>query len=467
MARASSFTRSERGTIAVLFALLSVPLFAMVGGAVDVLRAQSVHSALQDVADTAIIAAAARMPVPNESTEQTEEALTDIVNAYYDANSTAKNGASLTALDVSLDPATDVVEVQIDANVPMTFMNIVGIEDIDIGVRAAAKRARPGPLNLALVLDITESMKFYVSGKAKIQSMKEAAENLVDQIMVHDGVKVGVMPFLHYVNIGTRYSGSPWLNVPAPTSASTCSYPHATGCGWGPGSCDGVPCQVWTCSNPGPLVCQNQTRNWTGCIGVRREQYHGSIADATSVRYSGFVSSWDTACGPSLLPLTSDIDDVKDAIDDLYYVTAGQTYIPGGLLWGWNMLTPEAPMAEADSTATLEGNGGQRVMVLMTDGINTFSPQNRTGIFTALHANSVYQNGTYTDGLTASLCTSIKQQGIIIYTVLFDVTDSAMEELMSDCATDSGKAFTVSTSAELTQAFSAIGVSLQKVRLTQ
>jgi Flp pilus assembly protein TadG len=467
MANFTSFRRSERGTIAVLFALLSVPLFAMVGGAIDVLRAQSVHSALQDVADTAIIAAAARMPVPNESTEQTREALTDIVNAYYDANSTAKNGAELTALDVSLDPATDVVEVQINADVPMTFMNIVGIEDIEVGVRAAAKRARPGPLNMALVLDITESMKFYVSGKAKIDSMKEAAADLVDAVMVHSGVKVGVMPFLHYVNIGTRYSGSNWLNVPSSTTTSTCSYPNATGCGWGPGTCDGVPCQVYTCTNPGPLVCENRTRHWTGCIGVRREQYHGSIADAVTVRYSGFVSSWDTACGPSLQPLTSDINEVKSAISGLYYVTAGQTYIPGGLLWGWNMLTPQAPMAEADSTATLEDNGGQRVMVLMTDGLNTFSPQNRTGIFTAPHASSVYQNGTYTDGLTASLCTSIKEQGIIIYTVLFDVTDSAMEELMSDCATDAGKAFSVSTSAELTQAFSAIGVSLQKVRLTQ
>ncbi len=442
-------------------------MFAMVGTAIDFLRAQSVHSALQEVADTAIIAAAARMPQLNETNEQTEEALSEIVLAYYDANASINQGANLKAIDVTLDHAQDEVEVQITAEVAMTFMKIVGIEELQVAANATAKRARPGPLNLALVLDITESMKFFVSGKAKIESMKEAAEDLVDQIMVHDGVKVGVMPFLHYVNIGTRYSGSPWLNVPAPTTASTCSYPHATGCGWGPGSCDGVPCQVWTCSNPGPLVCQNQTRNWTGCIGVRREQYHGSIADATSVRYSGFVSSWDTACGPSLLPLTSDIDDVKDAIDDLYYVTAGQTYIPGGLLWGWNMLTPEAPMAEADSTATLEGNGGQRVMVLMTDGINTFSPQNRTGIFTALHANSVYQNGTYTDGLTASLCTSIKQQGIIIYTVLFDVADSGMQQLMRNCASDTGKAFAVSTSAELTQAFSAIGVSLQKVRLTQ
>ena len=227
-----------------------------------------------------------------------------------------------------------------------------------------------------------------------------------------------------------------------------------------------MPCQVYTCTNPGPLVCQNQTRHWTGCIGVRREQYHGSIADAVSVRYSGFVSSWDTACGPSLLPLTSDIAEVKDTISDLYSVTAGQTYIPGGLLWGWNMLTPQAPMAEADSTADLEDNGGQRVMVLMTDGLNTFSPQNRTGIFTAPHASTVYADATYTDNLTSSLCTSIKQAGIVIYTVLFDVTNTAMQQLMQSCASDPGKAFSVSTSSELKQAFSAIGVSLQKVRLT-
>jgi Flp pilus assembly protein TadG len=466
MFKLRAFRRSERGTIAVTFALLSVPMFMIAGSGIDLISAQSVHAELQQVADSATLAAAARMPVLNETEQQTEQALTGIVTAYYTANAVTSQGATLKDIDVSLDTANDEVEVQISAEVPLSFLPIAGLEKLDLSVSAAAKRARPGPLNLALVLDITESMKFYVSGKAKIDSMKEAATDLVDAIMVHEGVKVGVTPFLHYVNIGTRYSGKPWLNVPSPTSTNVCSYPNATGCGWGPGTCDGMPCQVYTCSNPGPLVCTTQTRNWTGCIGVRREQYHGSTADATSVRYSGFVNGWDTACGPSLLPLTSSIVQVKAAISGLYYVTAGQTYIPGGLLWGLNMLTPEEPMNEADTVANLEDKDGKRVMVLMTDGINTFSPQNRTGIFTALHANSVYGNGTYTDNLTSSLCTSIKQQGIIIYTVLFDVNDSAMQQRMRDCASDTGKAFNVSTSAELKNAFSAIGISLQKVRLT-
>ena len=466
MAKHKSLWRSERGSIAVTFAIMLIPLLMVSGGAIDLIRAQTVQTQLQSVADAGIVAAAARLP-KNETADQTQQEVAKVVSAFFAENRKATLGSSLGAVSVKFDNASNLLQVDVTAEVPMSFLKIFGISKMDVAASATAKRAQPGRLNLALVLDITESMKFYVSGKAKIDTMKEAAQDLTDKIMVSNGVKIGVMPFLHYVNIGTRYSGKPWISVQAPINVNNCSYPNATGCAWRQSTCDGMPCQVWSCTNQGQQVCTTQLRSWTGCVGVRREQYHGSIADATTVRYSGFVSSYDTVCGPSLLPLTTSRSDVTSAISGLYYVSQAQTYIPGGLLWGWNMLTPEEPMDEADTTANLESKGGLRVMVLMTDGVNTYSPQTRTGMFTALHANSVYQTGTYTDALTSSLCTSIKQQGIVIYTVLFDVNTSSMQQLMRDCASDPGKAYTALTSDELKNAFSSIVANLQKVTLTQ
>jgi hypothetical protein len=50
---------------------------------------------------------------------------------------------------------------------------------------------------------------------------------------------------------------------------------------------------------------------------------------------------------------------------------------------------------------------------------------------------------------------------------LFDVEDSATEQLMRNCATDSGKAFIVDDASGLVAAFGQIGSSLTQFRLTR
>jgi hypothetical protein len=373
---------------------------------------------------------------------------------------------TLNAMTVTPTTSPSSVTIGFQGQMQTAFLKLIGLESFDLEVSAKALRAEPAALNLALVLDITDSMNNSLNGKKKVTAMKEAAHTLLDTVMTTPTVKVGVLPFLHYINIGTAYSGKNWVKVPSPTVTSTnCSYPNATGCSYQPGTCDGVPCQVWSCTDPGPLVCTSQYRYWTGCIGVRPQAYHGSIADPVTVPYSGFVSSFDTACGPSLQPLSNDITQVRAAGTGLY--TAGNTYIPGGLVWGWNMLTPDEPLTEADSTANLEGKGGNRVMVLMTDGVNSNSPQNATSIFTLPHASTTYGNSTYTNNLTSSLCTAIKQQGIIIYTVLFDEPNTAMQTLMQNCASSPDKAFVALSTTSLMDAFRAIAVRLQHVKLLE
>ena len=67
-----------------------------------------------------------------------------------------------------------------------------------------------------------------------------------------------------------------------------------------------------------------------------------------------------TFCPGPLTPLTADKSVVMSAANAM--VMNGNTYIPAGLMWGWNVLTPEPPFTEA------RASGVRKAMVLMTDG---------------------------------------------------------------------------------------------------
>ncbi len=68
----------------------------------------------------------------------------------------------------------------------------------------------------------------------------------------------------------------------------------------------------------------------------------------------------------------------------------------------------------------------------------------------------------------SQMCTTIKQNGIIIYTILFNNSNAATETLFQSCA--SGRPATISyspTGAALQNAFTQIGQQLSSLRLSQ
>jgi hypothetical protein len=131
------------------------------------------------------------------------------------------------------------------------------------------------------------------------------------------------------------------------------------------------------------------------------------------------------------------------------------------------MLTPEEPLSEARSAADMSSLGGTKVLVLMTDGANTVSPNGTDHSVYAPHAETSYGDGTYTDTLTSTICENIKADGIQVYTVLFDVSDPGIESILRNCATSPDMSYVAADSAALIAAFEAIGAQLKDVRLTQ
>jgi len=183
-----------------------------------------------------------------------------------------------------------------------------------------------------------------------------------------------------------------------------------------------------------------------------------------------------SACpAATITPLSSDKTMLKAQIDG--YNDGGSTAGQIGLAWGWYLVSPNfaylwptASQPAAYSTPDL-----LKVVVLMTDGdfntaycngvVSKDSGAGSGGSSTKINCNAT--NGSaYNQAV--SLCTAMKAEGIVIYTVGFDVSSGSLAaELMSDCATDADHVYLPSGGGALKDAFAAIGKDIMKLRLSR
>ena len=190
---------------------------------------------------------------------------------------------------------------------------------------------------------------------------------------------------------------------------------------------------------------------WAGCVGSRNYPLNVQDSDP-AVPFDGVL---DVVCPAELLPLTTNKTALADSIRDL--VATGNTFIPGGLVWGWNSLSPQAPLT-GGGTPDDVAKGLKKAIVLMTDGDNTIVP---------LYPYHGSGSTSISDGLTAELCLNAKAAGITIYTVAFQVTKTSTKDMLETCATSPEDYFDASNAALLTASFQAIGKSLTQLYLSK
>jgi von Willebrand factor type A domain len=158
----------------------------------------------------------------------------------------------------------------------------------------------------------------------------------------------------------------------------------------------------------------------------------------------------------ALTELTGTKSTLDSQIDAM--VATGETYIPAGVLWGWNMLDSQEPVMGAKTAAQMATLKGVKAMVLMTDGDNTLSATYPT------HNGS---DAAAADAKTAQLCTNMKADGISIFTVGFKVHKPSSLAMLSACASNSSQALTADDNVALTAAFDQIGASLAQIRVAK
>ena len=192
---------------------------------------------------------------------------------------------------------------------------------------------------------------------------------------------------------------------------------------------------------------------------------------------------------------------------------SGATNVPEGLNWGWNALSSQAPFPDGRSEAE---RGNDKVVILLTDGENTYytpgslgysDPAGNKSIYSA-HGylqpgyglgdigrlllgttSSVgkynYSNGNYTAAINEhldTLCANAKANGIILMTVALDLDasdsgQSAAIDALRRCASDSrfrmdpsdsskaDKLFWNATGGTLKQDFKEIADELSNLRI--
>jgi len=409
------FGEDRRGVVAVVFVIALVPVMALAGAAVDVSRAYIVKQRLNFTIDAAGLAVG--------SSHGSDAELTEVMQRFFDANYPAHEiGVPATP---SITFTDEEITISATAQLDTSLMRIVGLESLSVAADTTILRETTG-LEVALVLDNTGSM----SG-SRIGALKTSTQDFVDILFGEETVAehlfVGVVPFSGSVNIGTPDEMG--ITTDSPDGAGT----------------------------------------WAGCVEAR--PYPGYVRDG-DIATDGFwprmedSSSGSTGqCPVLLLPLTNRKVDVEAKISEM--TTQGYTHINYGAVWGWRVLSPEAPYTEGRAYDDPDYN---KAIVIMTDGQNTMPSDSR---YTAYGRISQGRLGTTNrweaddvlDDRLLEICQAMKDLDVLVYTITFEVTSSSVRNLMENCATDPSKYFDSPSAGQLRSAFRAIGAQLSNLRI--
>lgn len=176
----------------------------------------------------------------------------------------------------------------------------------------------------------------------------------------------------------------------------------------------------------------------------------------------------------TLRPLSSSKTTIKANIDSLG--AAGSTGGHVGVAWGWYAVSPNfSGLFGSSAGGAYAPADTLKAVVIMTDG--EYNSGYCNGVISAdstagsgsetLHINCNAPNGHPFDQSLA-LCTAMKAQGVLVYTVGFQVVDDQRaRDLVNNCATGPGYVYLADSGASLTTAFQAIGRDISQLRISK
>lgn len=436
----TAYLKDKRGTVAPVFGLMAIPMLAITGGAIDIGQAITAEKNLQNALDSATVAVCGGGTGQQTSEEilrsflkaelaNTQLKLQPPADPTQVAAAAGENDVELS--NTAFDAATGSLSPTVKTRVPTTLLKLVGINEIEIeassSVKCGAKR-----LELSVVLDVTGSMDWNAGGRKKIDSMKDAATDLLDifERNMDAGVtKIGLVPFSESVRLPTSL-----LPAVRDYPSHTYRFKKRGGNQW-------------------------RTYNLTDCV-TERNGNHRFTDDAPGPgRWLNPMYSSNGNCRPaqSLIPMTTDHAQLQTVIDGLS--PAGGTAGHLGTGWGWYMLSPKWQSVWPEGSKPEDHNEDEliKATIIMTDG--DYNTEYCHGVNdSTINCNS--PNGT-SKAQAAELCTRMKQTGVVVYAIGFGISSgSSQETLLKDCATDDTKWFFPYDGEQLRAAFVTIGKQL-------
>ncbi len=181
-----------------------------------------------------------------------------------------------------------------------------------------------------------------------------------------------------------------------------------------------------------------------------------------------------TCIGDAILPLSSDAATIKSRIDA--FEASGSTAGQIGIAWGWYMVSPNWNSLWPSSGAAVYNSAETlKAVVIMTDG--AFNTPYCSGVISRQAGSGSGSNSAKIDcdatngdpfAQSRTLCTAMKAQGVVVYTVGFGITAGTDEaDVLADCASTPANVFLPADGGDLSEAFAAIGRDIKQLRISR
>lgn len=451
------FARNEDGVMTI-FAVMMLMMMLLVGGiGVDLMRNEMERTKLQNTIDRAVLAAA---DLDQELDPQA------VVTDYFDK---AGLGNYLTNVTVNNGLNFRTVTAEASATTNTQFMKLMGVPTLTAPAISGAEE-RISNVEISVVLDISGSM----GRNNKIYHMRDAAKTFVDAVLREDTddlISVSLVPYTAQTNAGEAI-----FNELSATELHEYSY----------------------------CVDFDQSDFDTAGIDLNKNYTQMQHFEKSYNSYYGQAIN-NPGCPKrsyeEIVPISQNADSLKSTIDN--YTARANTAINLGMKWGVALLDPSfRPITSAlNQNGTVDNVFAARpasysddetlkTVVLMTDGVNVDtwriqdwyynSPSERVhwnynsldrylwyNVRSSQWGNWRYVKYTSSqaDSMLSNICTAAKDQGIVIWSVGFEVSDYSAG-VMQSCASSPSHFFRVE-GVEITEAFEAIASQINQLRLIQ
>lgn len=428
--RMMNYWAGTSGATLMVFALALPVVVGAMGVSVDIARSYLAKERLTHALDAAALAGAG-------SANLSEAELYARVNAFFHKNYQTDNN-----INVIMNYDGTTLSVAAAVQIDTTFMQVLGISEVQVDSHAVVQREVRG-LEVAMVLDVTGSM----STNNNIAALRTAASGFTDILCpgstCSNMVKIGLVPFATSVNVGPYGLGK----TPSGTTYDTAFV-----------------------NNPNNLQFKQSgtgsTTAWWGCI-LEQSSPNDTKDSLSSWRWNmyRYVSGTNTGapntnCNKAyILPLTDNKATIKSRISAL--TASGNTLSNVGMVWGYRVLSPEAPFREG---APMNDPNIRKVALLMTDGDNNIgSSYSAYGPWATLHLTD-----SDLDQKLATTCQNMKDDGVTIYTVTFTSgINESTKAFFRNCASSEQKYFDAPSQDELIQAFRQIAAELSNLYVSE
>jgi len=509
---------NKSGATAILFGLMVPVLCLAMGAAVDFLRLNHARTITASAMDSAVLAGASTLWRGGTNLEAIAAA-----QEHYNTNVVHRLDVMSDTVSFDIVDNGTAVSASGNANIATTFLKVAGINEMQLltGPEAALPKARVtaggGNIEVALMLDVTGSMCDDGVGPCtsgtKMDALKSAAKDLVNFVVRDDQSpvtsRVALVPFAHRIRVAPDGDGGTIMKTLTNLDPSWSGWRQdcqnwqlvTTGSGEVGDHYECTSYQVEQVSNWQVMPCVTDRRfDATGEIGYTDDApgmgtwinaYRGnrlpiSLDSAETPPATGLGNdssdpmddsgnhnhngTCTTAEANQIIPLSSDKLSLHNKIDG--FIGAEATAGPLATAFTWYMLSPNwstvwqpqsAPGPYSDLT-TIQSNGSpklRKIAVIMSDGVyNSFRGWNG-------------RDQQQMSDFATQLCTNMKNTGIEIYTVGFELDAltsserSIAEATLESCGTDVEHFYNTFDPGELQDAFRDIATKLGSVSLVR